>query len=220
MGDQSCWWYGSGVQIQGPTESSPPWATVSVSADNFCVCVSKYVSSGFCPDLSASWAPDHCVLRLPACPGLDLMLPPQRALFVHLMKLSSCPARTTQFSSQLVHDVHHCLGLRSYSQWTIPTRLGAHCPLEALVSTYGTKHSVWVNKAWGWPGGWMGPLWVSCSGATWDGWRLSVDGAGVMPLCRDRSTSSHGLERVKPSEHLLPSWAADRHTDTAPAPRL
>lgn len=54
------------------------------------------------------------------------MLPPQRALFVHLIRLSSCPAHTTQFSSQLVHDVHHCLGLRSYSQWTIPTRLGAH----------------------------------------------------------------------------------------------
>lgn len=40
----------------------------------------------------------------------------------------------------------------------------ANCSLEALVSIYGTRHSVWRNEAWGWPGGWMGPLGQAAQG--------------------------------------------------------
>lgn len=42
-----------------------------------------------------------------------------------------------------------------------------------------------------------------------------MEGAGAMPLCRDRSTSAHGPERVKPSEH-----PPELQTDTQTQPRL
>ena len=45
------------------------------------------------------------------------------------------------------------------------------------MSTCGTRHSVLVDEAWGWPDGWPGPPWMSSSVAARE-WLAGPCGGG------------------------------------------